>query len=129
MVELLRYQLFLLTAALFLQAWRISLANLDNIKSWAVAATTSSVFFGGVVGEPTSTANAILVVVVDVLVKYMPLWTMLFLGIYALTCVLLRVSNMVDRPDAIMELTNEMEVAKGRLMERGYSFKRLIEEG
>jgi hypothetical protein len=44
------------------------------------------------------------------------------LGMYALGSVLLRVYNMADRPDAALEMTNEIEAAKDKLRSAGFVF-------
>jgi hypothetical protein len=41
---------------------------------------------------------------------------------YALGSVLLRVYNMADRPDAALEMTNEIELAKDKLRSAGFVF-------
>jgi hypothetical protein len=110
MVELLRYQLFLASAVLFLQVWRTSLANIDHLKSWAAAIAMS---IGGGDGGT---------VVLELLVRYMPLWAILSLGVYALSSVLYRVSAMGDRPDVALELTTEISLAKERLRVAGFAF-------
>ena len=121
MVELLRYQLLLASAVLFLQVWRTSLANIDHIKSWAAAIAKS--VGGGCRGDGgTAPASASAIVVLELLVRYMPLWAILSLGVYALLSVLYRVSTLVDRPDAASELTTEISLAKEKLRAAGFAF-------
>jgi hypothetical protein len=122
MVELLHYyQLFLATTALFLQVWRTSLDNMDHLKSWAAAIAKS--VGGGCRGDGgTAPDSASAVVVLELLVRYMPLWAILSLGVYALSSVLYRVSTLGDRPDAASELTTEISLAKEKLRAAGFAF-------
>jgi hypothetical protein len=121
MVELLRYQLFLASTVLFLQMWRTSLANIDHLKSWAAAIATS--VRGGCRGDGgTAPASASAIVVLELLVRYMQLWAILCLGVYALSSVLYRVSTLGDRPDAASELTTEISLAKESLRAAGFAF-------
>jgi hypothetical protein len=121
MVELLRYQLFLASTVLFLQVWRTSLANIDHLKSWAAAIAKS--VGGGCRGDGgTAPDSASAVVVLELLVRYMPLWAILSLGVYALSSVLYRVSTLGDRPDAASELTTEISLAKEKLRAAGFAF-------
>ena len=121
MVELLRYQLFLASTILFLQMWRTSLANIDHLKSWAAAIATS--VRGGCRGDGgTASASASAIVVLELLVRYMQLWAILCLGVYALSSVLYRVSTLGDRPDAASELTTEISLAKESLRAAGFAF-------
>jgi hypothetical protein len=119
MVELLRYQLFLASTVLFLQMWRTSLANIDHLKPWAAAIATS--VRGGCRGDG-GTAPASTIVFLELLVRYMPLWAILCLGVYALLSVLYRVSTLGDRPDAASELTTEISLAKESLRAAGFAF-------
>ena len=121
MVELLRYQLFLASTVLFLQMWRPSLANIDQLKPWAAAIAKS--VGGGCRGDGgTAPDSASAVVVLELLVRYMPLWAILCLGVYALSSVLYRVSTLGDRPDAASELTTEISQAKESLRAAGFAF-------
>jgi hypothetical protein len=119
MVELLRYQLFLASTVLFLQMWCTSLANIDHLKPWAAAIATS--VRGGCRGDG-GTAPASTIVFLELLVRYMPLWAILCLGVYALSSVLYRVSTLGDRPDAASELTTEISLAKESLRAAGFAF-------
>ena len=116
MVELLRYQLFLASAVLFLQVWRTFLANLDHIKSWAAAIATSAG------GDDGGESSSVVFVVLELLVGYMPLWVILSLGVYALSSVLYRVLTLGYRLDAASELTTEISLVKERLRAAGFAF-------
>ena len=117
MVELLRYQLFLASTVLFLQVWRISLANIDHLMSWATAIAKS--VDGGCRGDG---GTAPVFSVLELLVRYMPLWAILSLGVYALSSVPYRVLTLGDRPDAASELTTEISLAKENLRAAGFAF-------
>jgi len=120
-VELLRYQLFLATTALFLQVWRTSLDNMDHLKSWAAAIAKS--VGGGCRGDGgTAPDSASAGVILELLVRYMPLWAILSLGVYALSSVIYRVSTLDDRPDAASESTTEICQAKESLRAAGFAF-------
>ena len=125
MVELLRYQLFLASAVLFLQVWCTSLANLNHINSWAAAIATSAGCddLGDVGTAPdSSSSTSSAVVVLELLVRYMPLWAILSLVVYAFSSVLYRVSTMDDRPDAASELMTEISLVKERMRAAGFAF-------
>ena len=62
------------------------------------------------------------VVVLELLVRYMPLWAILSLGVYALSSVIYRVSTLGDRPDAASELTTEISLAKEKLRAAGFCY-------
>ena len=70
----------------------------------------------------TAPASASAIVVLELLVRYMQLWAILCLGVYALSSVLYRVSTLGDRPDAASELTTEISLAKERLRAAGFAF-------
>ncbi len=121
MVELLRYQLFLATTPLFLQVWCTSLDNMDHLKSWAAAIAKS--VGGGCRGDGgTAPDSASAIVVLALLVRYMPLWAILSLGVYALSSVIYCVSTLDDRPDAASESTTEICQAKESLRAAGFAF-------
>jgi len=121
MVELLRYQLFLASTVLFLQVWHTSLANIDHLKSWAAAIAKS--VGGGCRGDGgTVPDSASTVVVLELLVRYMPLWAILSLGVYALSSVRYHISTLGDPPDAASELTIEISLAKEKLRAAGFAF-------
>ena len=102
--KLLRYQLFLLIGIILLLTWRIGLTNLDSIK---VAVEPLSI-----VSPPT----------MELLITYMPLFAILLLGVYALTCVIYKVITFEDCNYAAKELSEEILVAKEKLKKVGYTF-------
>ena len=121
MVKLLRYQLFLASTVLFLQVWRTSLANIDHLKSWAAAIAKS--IGGGCRGDGgTAPDSASTICVLELLVRYMPLWAILSLRVYALSSVLYHVSTLVDRPDVALELMTEISLAKEKLRAAGFCY-------
>jgi hypothetical protein len=90
---------------MFLSIWRTSLANLDHITSLAAAIATS--VSGGGRGDggtapdsSSAVAVAVAVAVHELLVRYMPLWAIISLGVYTLSSAQYLVSFMSDRPDA-----------------------------
>lgn len=111
MVDVLRYQIFLACLVLFLQLWYTALANIGHIKSYLHLDV-----------EAVDITDNVAVVIIDTVVRYLPLWAIMALGMYALGSVLLRVYNMADRPDAALEMTNEIEAAKDKLRSAGFVF-------
>ena len=100
----------------------MSLNNLEAIKVRAssfLSATSATSSSSSYAAEDD---DAIKVIVIDIFVRYMPLWIIICLGIYAVYSIAMRVINMADNPDAITTLTREMDVAKKRLIEGGYEF-------
>ena len=86
---------------MFLSIWRTSLANLDHITSLAAAIATSVSSGGrGDGGTAPDSSVAVAVAVHEVLVRYMPLWAIISLGVYTLSSAQYLVSFMSDRPDA-----------------------------
>ena len=115
MVEILRYQIFLACLFLFLQFWYTALANIDYIKSYFLDGES-------LVDTSNNNRNNVVVISMDIVIRYLPLWAIIALGMYALGSVLLRVYNMADRPDAALEMTTEIEVAKDKLRSAGFVF-------
>lgn len=113
MVEILRYQIFLACLVLFLQFWHTALANIDHIKSYFLQETADST---------SSISDNRGGIGIDTAIRYFPLWAIIALGMYALGSVLVRVCNMADRPDAAVEMTNEIEMAKNKLRSAGFVF-------
>jgi len=113
MVDVLRYQIFLACLVLFLQLWYTAVANIGHIKSYLHLDDVEAVY---------DTDNNVAVVIIDTVVRYLPLWAIMALGMYALGSVLLRVYTMADRPDAALEMTNEIEVARDKLRSAGFVF-------
>ena len=105
MAGILRYQLFLSIGIIFLSAWKASLSRLDSIKSWPPLSTT--------LGMSESS--------IEILVTYLPIWAIIALGLYALSCVLYRVATMGDFPEAAEELSAQILEAKEKLKAAGYS--------
>ena len=108
MVQLLRYQIFLLIGSAFIQFWIWSLNNSDYIKQ-----TISSI---------STTQQIISSNTIDILIKYMPIHAIILLGIYALTSVLYKVATFGDCSTAGVELSNEILVAKEKLKSAGFTF-------
>ena len=111
MVQLLRYQIFLIMGLVFLQLWRVSLNNKDTIKSYIT--TLSSTL---------STNSTISSTTIDISINCMPLIAILTLGIYALTSVLYKVVTFGDCPEAALELSKEILVAKDKLKNAGFAY-------
>ena len=107
MVQLLRYQIFLLIGSAFIQFWIWSLNNSDYIKQTISTATQQQII----------SSNTI-----DILIKYMPIHAIILLGIYALTSVLYKVATFGDCSTAGVELSNEILVAKEKLKSAGFTF-------
>ncbi|KAL7427833.1 hypothetical protein ACHAXH_000686 [Discostella pseudostelligera] len=101
MVELLSYQIFLSIGIIFLQVWYACLLNLEKITAWCSTTRRSSTH------------------IIEAILRYLPLWTIILLGIYALTMVLVRVHTMKDCPEAAVELAKEIEMAKESLRRKG----------
>ena len=59
---------------------------------------------------------------VHILVTYLPIWAIIALGLYALSCVLYRVATMGDFPEAAEELSTQILEAKEKLKAAGYKF-------
>ena len=59
---------------------------------------------------------------IETVVKYMPLWAIVLLGLYELFSVLYRVATFGDCPDAADELGRQIVEAKGKLKAAGFSF-------
>mmetsp|Transcript_7775 Transcript_7775/g.17548 ORF Transcript_7775/g.17548 Transcript_7775/m.17548 type:complete len:117 (-) Transcript_7775:461-811(-) len=116
MVELLRYQLFLSIGILFLQLWRTSLTHLDSIKSSWLGSALSSI------GSSNSNSSNGGGDTVEIIVKYMPLWAILILGLYALFSVLYRVATFGDCSEATEELSRQIVEAKEKLKVAGFAF-------
>ena len=106
MVQLLRYQIFLLIGSAFIQFWIWSLNNSDYIKQTISTATQQQV-------SPNT---------IDITIKYMPIHAIILLGIYALISVLYKVATFGDCSTAGVELSNEILVAKEKLKSAGFTF-------
>ena len=52
----------------------------------------------------------------------MPVYAIIFLGIYALSSVIYKVVTFEDCNDAAVELSEEIEGAKKKLKEKGFTF-------
>ena len=100
MAGLLRYQLFLSIFILFLSLWKTSLTNASTIQRYSPF--------------PSSTT--------EVIITYLPLWALICLGMYALSCVLYKVVTFEDCAGASLELGREIEIAKEKLKSRGFEF-------
>ena len=100
MAGLLRYQLFLSIFILFLSLWKTSLTNASTIQRYSPF--------------PSSTT--------EVIITYLPLWALICLGMYALSCVLYKVATFEDCAGASLELGREIEIAKEKLKSRGFEF-------
>lgn len=100
MAGLLRYQLFLSIFVVFLSLWKTSLSNTSALVRIS----------------PFSS------LITETIIAYLPLWALICLGIYALSCVLYKVATFEDCGEAAVELGREIEVAKERLKERGFAF-------
>jgi hypothetical protein len=125
MVELLSYQIFVSIGIVFLQIWYTCLVNLEHITSWWIdgvghrggggahpRAGSGSSGGGGGGGE----------IILQCIIRYLPLWAILFLGIYALVMVVLRVKTMKDCPEAALSLAREITDVKESLRRRGFVF-------
>jgi len=97
---LLRYQLFLSIFVLFLSLWKTSLSNTTTIQKYS----------------PLSSSTT------EVLITYLPLWALICLGVYALSCVLYKVATFEDCAHASLELGREIDIAKEKLKSRGFEF-------
>lgn len=104
MTGLLRYQLFLSAGILFVGLWKASIARLTSIQK-ALSSTFSV--------DPQIT---------KIIVIYLPIWTVLILGMYALLSVLYKVATFGDCPDAAVELNRQIEEAKQKLSKQGFKF-------
>lgn len=100
MAGLLRCQLFLSIFILFLSLWKTSLTNSSTIQRYSPF--------------PSSTT--------EVIITYLPLWALICLGMYALSCVLYKVVTFEDCAGASLELGREIEIAKEKLKSRGFEF-------
>ena len=107
MVELLRYQLFLSAGAIFLGIWRQALSHVDSIKSWTASSNINNIL------QPS---------MVEILIKYLPFWAIIALGLYALSTVLYRVATFGDCPEAAEELSSQIGEAKEKLKAAGFTF-------
>jgi hypothetical protein len=112
MVELLSYQIFLSIGIIFLQVWYACLLNLEKITAWCSTTRLNSISGGGISGGSSTH-------IIEAILRYLPLWTIILLGIYALTMVLVRVHTMKDCPEAAVELAKEIEMAKESLRRKG----------
>ena len=98
---MLRYQLFLSIGIVFLSIWKALLVNLDSIKNYSSA--------------PSST--------IDIIVNtFLPIAPILLLAFYALFSVLYKVATFEDCPDAADELSRQINGAKSKLKAAGYAF-------
>jgi len=104
MTGLLRYQLFLSIGILFIGLWRASITRLATIQN--TLSTLLSI-------DPSTT---------KILVIYLPIWAIILLGIYALSCVLYKVATFGDCPEAAVELSGQIEEAKQKLAKQGFKF-------
>jgi hypothetical protein len=100
MAGLLRYQLFLSIFIAFISIWKTSLTNTAALVRLS----------------PLSSSTT------EIIITYLPLWTLICLGVYALSSVLYKVATFEDCAAASVELAGEIEVAKERLKERGFEF-------
>ena len=120
MGDLLRYQLFLSIGVIFLSIWKAALSNLDYIKESLLP--TLVILGGDTSSASTISSHSHSDAIIDALVTYLPLWTMLSLGVYALLCVLYRVATFGDCPDAADELGGQINEAKVKLKTAGFAF-------
>ena len=77
--------------------------NIDTIKS--------------TISSSSSTSG-----VIDIGIRYMPLIAILLLGLYALNTVIYKVATFGDCPEAGLELSKEILVAKEKLKSAGFDF-------
>ena len=59
---------------------------------------------------------------IEILITYLPIWSIIALGLYALSSVLYRVATMGDFPEAADELSTQILEAKEKLKTAGYTF-------
>ena len=107
MVKLLRYQIFLVYGAVFLAAWWMLLSRLPSSSSAGGEDDDE--------GEQTvgsSTAETILI-------RFLPVWTILLLGVYAASSVIYGVITFKDTPEASAELDRQINEAKQEMTKRG----------
>ncbi|KAL3757459.1 hypothetical protein ACHAWU_006666 [Discostella pseudostelligera] len=119
MVELLSYQIFLSIGIIFLQVWYTCLLNLEKITAWWSSRLNNiiSISGGGVISVSGGSGSS--THIIEIIIRYLPVWTILSLGIYALSMVLVRVHTMKDCPEAAVELAKEIEMAKESLRRKG----------
>jgi hypothetical protein len=91
---LLRYQVFIAYGAVFLAIWYKALSFRNEAK---VELSKD----------------------VDLLIAYAPVWAVLGLGIYAVSNLIIGVSNMSDCPDAAKEIEQNVKEARKDMKKRG----------
>ena len=119
MVELLSYQIFVSIGIVFLQIWYTCLVNLEHITSWWIDGVGHR---GGGGAHPGGGDGDRSAIILQCIIRYLPLWAILSLGIYALVMVVLRVQTMKDCPEAALSLAREITDAKESLRKRGFVF-------
>ena len=127
MVELLSYQIFVSIGIVFLQIWYTCLVNLEHITSWWIEGVGDR---GGGGAPPRAGSGSSggggdgdrSAIILQCIIRYLPLWAILSLGIYALVMVVLRVKTMKDCPEAALSLAREITDTKESLRRRGFVF-------
>ena len=100
MVKLLRYQIFLVYGAIFLATWWMLLSRLPpGAEEHGDEQTTISIE--------------------TILIRYLPIWAILLLGLYAASSVVYGVIIFKDTPDAAVELDRQITEAKQEMTKRG----------
>mmetsp|Transcript_23454 Transcript_23454/g.55566 ORF Transcript_23454/g.55566 Transcript_23454/m.55566 type:complete len:116 (+) Transcript_23454:80-427(+) len=102
MVKLLRYQIFLVYGAIFLATWWMLLSRLP----------TSTLSAGEEDEQQQSIAGTILI-------RYLPIFAILLLGVYAASSVIYGVMIFKDTPEASTELDLQITEAKQEMTKRG----------
>mmetsp|Transcript_23455 Transcript_23455/g.55571 ORF Transcript_23455/g.55571 Transcript_23455/m.55571 type:complete len:115 (+) Transcript_23455:91-435(+) len=101
MVKLLRYQIFLVYGAIFLATWGVLLSRLSSTLSSA--------------GEEDEQPS----IIETILIRYLPIWAILLLGVYAASSVVYGVMIFKDTPEASAELELQITEAKQEMTKRG----------
>ncbi len=120
----LRYHLFLSIGMIFLAVWKASFENLPLITEAVQSMVTATIPLSVLeqMSTPSMPPDVAISQGVEEAIRYMPVYAIVTLGVYALSSVLYKVATFGDCKEAAMELNKEIEDAKKKLEKKGFKF-------
>mmetsp|Transcript_29408 Transcript_29408/g.59833 ORF Transcript_29408/g.59833 Transcript_29408/m.59833 type:complete len:126 (+) Transcript_29408:349-726(+) len=120
----LRYHLFLSIGMIFLAIWKAAFENLPAITK-AVQSVVTAIVPSATLEQfstPSLPPDVAIAQGVEEAIRYMPVYAIFGLGMYALSSVLYKVATFEDCKAAAVELNKEIEDAKKKLEAKGFKF-------
>lgn len=120
----LRYHLFLSIGMIFLAIWKASFENLPAITK-AVQTLVTAIIPSSILEQlstPSMPPDVAITQGVEEAIRYMPVYAIFVMGMYALSSVLYKVATFEDCKAAAVELNKEIEDAKKKLAAKGFKF-------